>query len=113
MRVELSGWRLDRSLTRPAPSYLRPFQELHEGVISALAEASAATRSAFLDLAFLRKQRQRGGGASSRSWYVTVDHWITGTVAATEAEQAFAEEVRRGAAGGEVPLPAIKRQSSA
>ena len=70
-------------------------QEYHPGVVATLAEASASTRRAFLDLAFLRKQRQRSGGASSRSWYVTVDHWITGTLAATEAEQAFGgEEVR-------------------
>jgi len=73
-------------------------------VIAALAEVSAQTRSAFLDLTFLRKQRQRSGGASSRSWYVTVDHWLTGTIAATEAAQAFGgEEVREGAcwvAGG-------------
>lgn len=64
-------------------------------MIAALVEASAKTRGAFLDLAFLRKQRQRSGGASSRSWYVTIDHWLTGTVAATEAAAAFGgEEVR-------------------
>lgn len=72
-------------------------QEEHEGVIAVLAEVSVETRGTFLDLAFLRKQRQRSGGASSRSWYVTIDHWLTGTVAATEAAQAFGgEEVRRG-----------------
>lgn len=72
-------------------------QEVHEGVIATLAEASDKTRGAFLDLAFLRKQRQRGGGASSRSWYVTIDHWLTGTVAATEAAEAFGgEEVSSG-----------------
>ncbi|KAI8465306.1 MAG: hypothetical protein J3K34DRAFT_396199 [Monoraphidium minutum] len=78
----------ERALAWPAA--LRP--ETHDSIIAALAEASAQTRGAFLDRAFLRKQRERSGGASSRSWYVTVDHWLTGTVAATEAAQAFGGE---------------------
>lgn len=60
---------------------------------------SERTRGAFLDLAFLRKQRQLSGGASSRSWYVTIDHWLAGTVAATEAAQAFGGEEVRASAG--------------
>jgi hypothetical protein len=58
-------------------------------VLSRLQYDTAQHRSAFLDLLFLRKKRQREGTTASRQWYVGVDAWIAGTLAATEAAQDF------------------------
>ncbi|GBF95115.1 hypothetical protein Rsub_07699 [Raphidocelis subcapitata] len=97
-----AAWTDDPALrtTELAPAFIK---EQHEGVIAALAQVSEQTRGAFLDLAFLRKQRQLGGGALSRSWYVTIDHWLAGTVAATETAQAFGGEEEEGGKEEEPP----------
>lgn len=67
-------------------------QELHPGVIKQLAQQSKAVRDTFLDMAFIRKKRQRTGGVACRQWYVSVDNWIAGTLAASAAAPSFFDE---------------------
>lgn len=67
-------------------------QDFHPGVLMRLKHDTAQHRNAFLDLAFLRKQRQKDGSSTSRQWYVGVDAWIVGTLAASEAAPAFFDD---------------------
>jgi hypothetical protein len=71
-------------------------QTEHKGVIALLKSASDKTRSRFKDIQFQRNKRRKAAAAStslhSRSWYLTVNSWITGTTAVQDdAEEAVAE----------------------
>jgi hypothetical protein len=76
----------------------RPLQKEHKGVIALLHAASDRTRARFKDIQFQRNKRRKAAAASaashSRSWYLPVNSWITGTTVLQDEGQESAEEVR-------------------
>ncbi|KAG2435559.1 hypothetical protein HYH02_011853 [Chlamydomonas schloesseri] len=76
-----------RSTEFPGPQALK---ELDPSAVQELLEASARTRPAFLDAAFLRnKRRATAAGHPSRQWFPAMDMWLQGTTSAP-AENATA-----------------------
>lgn len=77
-------------------------QREHKGVIALLHTASDRTRARFKDIQYQRNKRRKAAAASaathSRSWYLPVNSWITGTTVLQDDAQEEAEEVR-----GELP----------
>lgn len=75
-------------------------------MIALLKAASDSTRARFKDIQFQRNKRRKAAAASmsrsSRSWYLPVSSWITGTTTAVEAAEPGTEEVGggRGSRGG-------------
>ncbi|PNH01325.1 hypothetical protein TSOC_012797 [Tetrabaena socialis] len=71
-------------------------KEIDPGAVRDLAEASARTRPAFLDSAFLRNKRraaQAAAGAALRQWFPTADMWLVGTTSLPDSGvEAVAEE---------------------
>jgi hypothetical protein len=80
-------------------------QKEHKGVVALLKAASDSTRARFKDIQFQRNKRRKAAAASmsrsSRSWYLPVNSWITGTTTAVEAAEAATEEVRVQGGGDE------------
>lgn len=80
---------------------LNPLQKEHKGVIALLKAASDQTRARFKDIQFQRNKRRKAAAAStalhSRSWYLPVNSWITGTTTLQEASEEQPEQVRCGA----------------
>lgn len=74
-------------------------QKEHKGVIALLKAASDSTRARFKDIQFQRNKRRKAAAAStahhSRSWYLPVNSWITGTTTLQEATDEQPEEVRQ------------------
>lgn len=79
-------------------------QKEHKGVIALLKAASDSTRARFKDIQFQRNKRRKAAAAStahhSRSWYLPVNSWITGTTTLQEATDEQPEEVRQERVGG-------------
>ena len=73
-------------------------QELDEGAVRALIEASSESRAKFMDAAFLRQKRRAGAGAqqgsASRPWYPNIDIWLLGTSGPSADEAHSGLEVR-------------------
>jgi len=71
-------------------------QELHQGVLQKLEADSVSMRPKLRDLEFQRNKRKAAaaGAGVSRSWYLAVDLWISGTTAHDEAavHNPFAED---------------------